>query len=103
MSYRDANISHCRHLSLLLCLLRYSFSFISFNWYSRSGQITYRTAFISAALTYGIVVYKTWRAKQKIGAKYPGSIVGLLSDENVQYLGTFYLYLGLRPPHFRLK
>lgn len=57
------------------------------NWYSRFGQFTYRTAFISAALTYGIVVYKTWRARQKVGAKYPGSLVGLLSDENVQYLG----------------
>jgi transmembrane protein 33 len=51
------------------------------------AQFTYRTSFVSAALTYGIVVYKTWRARQKVGAKYPGGAVGLLSDENVQYLG----------------
>lgn len=74
------------HLTLLICLARYSLSWLSMNWYSRMGQLTYRTAFISAALTYGIVVYKTWRARQKVGAKYPGSLVGLLSDENVQYL-----------------
>lgn len=54
------------------------------------AQFSYRLAFISAALTYGIVVYKTFRARQKVGAKYPSSILGLASDENVQYLGTYY-------------
>lgn len=87
----NADVYHFRHLSLLLCLFRYSFSWISFNWHSRWGQFTYRTAFISAALTYGIVVYKTWRARQKVGAKYPGGFIGLLSDENVQYLGMFFV------------
>ncbi|KAK7750862.1 Transmembrane nucleoporin [Diatrype stigma] len=81
------------HLIFLSCLFRYSFSWISFNWSSRLGQFTYRTAFISAALTYGIVVYKTWRARQKVGAKYPGSIIGLLSDENIQYLAMALVWL----------
>jgi len=51
------------------------------------AQFCYRFAFLSAAATYGIVVYKTLRARQKTGAKQPGSVLGYLSDENVQYLG----------------
>ncbi|KAI0132802.1 hypothetical protein BJ170DRAFT_592744 [Xylariales sp. AK1849] len=74
------------HLVLLLCIFRYSLSWIRLNYYTKMARFSYRTAFIAAALTYGIVVYKTWRARQKVGAKYPGGAVGLLSDENVQYL-----------------
>ncbi|KAL7627772.1 Transmembrane nucleoporin [Parahypoxylon ruwenzoriense] len=74
------------HLVLLLCIFRYSISVAALNLTTGWARFTYRTAFISAALTYGIVVYKTWRARQKVGAKYPGGIVGILSDENVQYL-----------------
>ncbi|KAI1736496.1 hypothetical protein F4680DRAFT_431530 [Xylaria scruposa] len=73
------------HLVLILCIIRYSFSYITFNYYSGWAKFTYRLSFLSAALTYGIVVYKTWRARQKVGAKNPG-VVGMLSDENVQYL-----------------
>ncbi|KAI1470306.1 uncharacterized protein F4812DRAFT_456310 [Daldinia caldariorum] len=80
------------HLVLLLCITRYFFSFISFNSTSRWARFSYRTAFISAAVTYGIVVYKTWRARQKVGAKNPG-ILGLLSDENVQYLAMALVWL----------
>ncbi|KAI8949742.1 hypothetical protein F4801DRAFT_552080 [Xylaria longipes] len=74
------------HLVLILCIIRYSLSYITFNYYSGWARFTYRLSFLSAALTYGIVVYKTWRARQKVGAKYPGGVVGILSDENVQYL-----------------
>ncbi|KAK7928264.1 Nucleoporin [Apiospora marii] len=75
------------HLVLLLCIFRYSLSYIRMNYYARMAQFSYRTAFVAAAITYGIVVYKTWRARQKVGAKYPaGGPIGLLSDENVQYL-----------------
>ncbi|KAI1334468.1 hypothetical protein F5Y15DRAFT_290357 [Xylariaceae sp. FL0016] len=81
------------HLVLLLCISRYAISYLTFNYYSRMAQITYRLAFISAALTYGIVVYKTWRARQKVGAKYPGGAIGLLSDENVQYLAMALVWL----------
>lgn len=73
------------HLVLILCIFRYFFSYITFNFYSGWARFTYRLSFLSAALTYGIVVYKTWRARQKVGATNPGAI-GLLADENVQYL-----------------
>jgi hypothetical protein len=56
------------------------------NYYGGMAQFCYRFAFLSAAATYGIVVYKTWRARQKTGAKQPGGALGYLSDENVQYL-----------------
>ncbi|KAI1175385.1 hypothetical protein F4777DRAFT_331794 [Nemania sp. FL0916] len=81
------------HLVLILCIFRYLLSFITFNYYSGWARFTYRLSFISAALTYGIVVYKTWRARQKVGAKYPGGIVGVLSDENVQYLALALVWL----------
>lgn len=58
------------------------------NYYGGMAQFCYRLAFISAAGTYGIVVYKTWRARQKTGAKQPGGPLGYLADENVQYLRT---------------
>ncbi|KAK4227170.1 nucleoporin POM33 [Podospora fimiseda] len=74
------------HAVLILCITRYAFSWIRFNFYSRMAQFCYRLAFISAASTYGIVVYKTWRARQKTGAKQPGGALGYLSDENIQYL-----------------
>ncbi|KAI0485260.1 hypothetical protein GGR56DRAFT_617448 [Xylariaceae sp. FL0804] len=81
------------HLVLLLCILRYSISYITFNFQSRWARFSYRTAFISAALTYGIVVYKTWRARQKVGAKGPGGPMGVVSDENVQYLAMALVWL----------
>ncbi|KAK4150148.1 hypothetical protein C8A00DRAFT_37239 [Chaetomidium leptoderma] len=74
------------HALLLFCIFRYSFSWIRMNYYGGMAQFCYRFAFLSAAGTYGIVVYKTWRARQKTGAKQPGGVVGYLADENVQYL-----------------
>lgn len=57
------------------------------NYYSRMAQFSYRLAFIAAALTYGIVVYKTLRARAKSGLKLTPQVAGsLLADENVQYL-----------------
>ncbi|KAI0016398.1 hypothetical protein F4780DRAFT_759645 [Xylariomycetidae sp. FL0641] len=81
------------HLVLLMCTFRYLLSYITVNYYSRMARFSYRVAFISAAVTYGIVVYKTWRARQKVGAKYPGGVVGMLSDENVQYLVMALIWL----------
>lgn len=74
------------HVTLLLCTLRYSLSYITFRFYSRWARFSYRTAFVAAAATYGIVVYKGYRARAKSG-KGQGSPVALLGDENVQYLG----------------
>ncbi|KAK9776817.1 hypothetical protein AB5N19_10695 [Seiridium cardinale] len=81
------------HLVLLLCMLRYSLSWIRFNYYSKTAQTCYRLSFVAAALTYGIVIYKTFRARQKIGAKNPGGAVGLLADENVQYFAMALVWL----------
>ncbi|KAI0534030.1 hypothetical protein GGR58DRAFT_484405 [Xylaria digitata] len=81
------------HLVLMLCIFRYTLSYITFNYYSGWARFTYRVSFLSAALTYGIVVYKTWRARQKVGAKHPGGVIGLLSEENVQYLAVALVWL----------
>ena len=72
---------------LLLCVFRYSLSYITFNYYSRWAQVSYRLAFVSAAATYGIVVYKAYRARLRAGGKQQGAVM-LASDENVQYLRT---------------
>ncbi|KAJ4300096.1 Transmembrane nucleoporin [Collariella sp. IMI 366227] len=74
------------HAALLFCIVRYAFSWMRMNYYGGFAVFCYRTAFISAAATYGIVVYKTWRARQKTPAKQPGGAMSYLSDENVQYL-----------------
>lgn len=59
------------------------------NYYTRMAQFSYRLAFIAAAVTYGIVVYKTLRARARAGMTLtPQVAVSLLADENVQYLGT---------------
>lgn len=76
----------CGHVTLLLCTFRYAISYILFNTASRWAQFSYRTAFIAAAATYGIVVFKGFRARQKSG-KAQSSPLALAADENVQYLG----------------
>jgi len=72
------------HVTLLFSALRYGLSYIFLNYYSRMARFSYRLAFLSAGVTYGIVVYKGFRARQKQG-KSTGAIA-LLGDENVQYL-----------------
>ncbi|EKD19621.1 uncharacterized protein L3040_002036 [Drepanopeziza brunnea f. sp. 'multigermtubi'] len=81
------------HVSLLFCIVRYGFSYISFNYYSRWGRFSYRTAFVSAAVTYGIVVYKAFRARSRAGSKPQGSALSLAADENVQYLAMALVWL----------
>lgn len=76
------------HLTLILTTIRYGFSWLRMNYYGGMAQFSYRTSFVAAALTYGIVVYKTQRARAKSGTRAPGGYIGLLADENVQYLGT---------------
>ena len=75
------------HVTLLLCTLRYGISYITFHPNSRWARFSYRTAFVAAAATYGIVVFKGYRARQKSG-KGQGSPMALLGDENVQYLSA---------------
>ena len=55
------------------------------NFYSRWARFSYRTAFIAAAFTYGIVVYKSVRARSR--SRQQISPYGMAGDENVQYLG----------------
>lgn len=74
------------HLTLLFCSLRYSLSYITFNYYSRWARVSYRTAFVAAAATYGIVVYKAYRARSRSGSRQQPGALALLGDENVQYL-----------------
>ncbi|KAL1840076.1 hypothetical protein VTJ49DRAFT_811 [Mycothermus thermophilus] len=72
------------HALLLFCVVRYGFSWLRMNYYGGMAQFCYRFAFLAAAWTYGIVVYKTLRARQRTG----GSDKPLHEDENVQYLGA---------------
>ncbi|WYZ46002.1 hypothetical protein EsH8_IX_000227 [Colletotrichum jinshuiense] len=81
------------HLTLIFAVIRYGFSYVTFNYYSRIARFSYRLTFLSAALTYGIVVYKTLRARSKAGAKAPPGGLALLADENVQYLGMSLVWL----------
>jgi len=76
----------CGHVTLLLCTVRYGLSYITFNYYSRWAQFSYRTAFIAAAATYGIVVYKAYRARVRAGKANQQGMISLAADENVQYL-----------------
>lgn len=86
------------HVTLLLTTLRYSLSYITLNYYSRWAQFSYRTAFVAAAATYGIVVFKGYRARAKSG-KGQGSPLALAGDENVQYLGQSCMLGVLRRLH----
>jgi len=82
------------HVTLLLATLRYSLSYLTFNYYSRWASFTYRVAFLSACVTYGIVVYKAYRARMRAGKQ--GGVVALAADENVQYLVMALIWLFSR-------
>ena len=75
------------HVTLLFCTLRYGLSYMTFNFYSGWARFSYRTAFVAAAATYGIVVYKAFRARARAGKSQQGGALALAGDENVQYLG----------------
>ncbi|KAI6715711.1 hypothetical protein PZA11_001965 [Diplocarpon coronariae] len=81
------------HLTLLFTIVRYALSYMTFNYYSRWARFSYRTAFVSAAVTYGIVVYKAFRARSRAGSKAQGSPLSLAADENVQYLAMALVWL----------
>lgn len=82
------------HLTLLFTTLRYGLSYITFHPYSRWARFSYRTAFVAAAVTYGIVVYKAFRARARAGGRQQGGALAFVADENVQYLGMLFLALG---------
>lgn len=62
-------------------------SWIRTHWWTKTAQFYYRTAFVSAIVTYAIVVYKVMRPRIKAGLTLtPQYAISLLADENVQYL-----------------
>ncbi|PNS16984.1 hypothetical protein CAC42_4948 [Sphaceloma murrayae] len=73
------------HVTLLLSTLRYVLSYITFNSLSRWSRFSYRTAFVAAITTYGIVVYKSTKARLR-GGRGIGGPLAIIGDENVQYL-----------------
>jgi len=81
------------HVTLLFCTLRYGLSYITLNYYSNWAKFTYRTAFIAAAATYGIVVYKAYFARIRAGRVKPLEVAG---DENFQYLVMALIWLVSR-------
>jgi len=74
------------HVLMIATTVRYSLSLLRFNMYGGMARFSYRLSFVAAAVTYGIVVYKGWRSRAKMGAKQPTGMVGYLADENIQYL-----------------
>lgn len=83
------------HVTLLLSTLRYGLSYITFNYNSKWATFSYRTAFLSACVTYGIVVYKAYRARMRAGKQ--SGLFALATDENVQYLGKFHQHVWPLP------
>ncbi len=87
------------HLTLLATTLRYTLAIVKFNANTRTAAFAYRLAFLSAAATYGIVVYKAYRARMRAGQVPMGQqgVIKILGDENVQYLRKFILKSPHRP------
>lgn len=56
------------------------------------AQFSYRFAFVAAAATYGIVVYKSHFARGRFGGSIPAMAIKLAGDENVQYLGKYLIF-----------
>ncbi|RKF57576.1 Nucleoporin POM33 [Golovinomyces cichoracearum] len=81
------------HLSVVLSVISYYSSYLTFNFYSPKATFSYRSAFFSAAVTYGIVVYKAFRARIRSTGSFTLSPLTILSDENVQYLGIALVWL----------
>ncbi|KAF9894976.1 hypothetical protein FE257_004600 [Aspergillus nanangensis] len=84
------------HVTLLISVFRYLLSYVTFNYYSSTAQASYRLAFLSAAVTYGIVVYKGHIARGRLQGSIPNIAVKLAGDENVQYLCMALVWLYSR-------
>ncbi|PLB46041.1 endoplasmic reticulum protein [Aspergillus steynii IBT 23096] len=84
------------HVTLLISVFRYFLSYLTFNYYSSTAQAAYRLAFVAAAATYGIVVYKGHIARGRLQGSAPSIVLKLAGDENVQYLGMALVWLYSR-------
>jgi len=69
---------------MLFFTFRYGLYYITMKTARRWAGFSYHTAFASALVTYGIVVYKGYRARVRQGK--PTGPAALIQDENVQYL-----------------
>ncbi|KAI6244941.1 Nucleoporin [Erysiphe necator] len=83
------------HLTLLLSIMSYGFSYITFNYYSPKAIFSYRTAFLSAALTYGIVVYKAFRARARATVYYPSNTIS--NTNNLPAMALVWLWSSQYP------
>ncbi|KAK6362346.1 hypothetical protein TWF730_006040 [Orbilia blumenaviensis] len=94
------------HFLLLLSTLRYTVSFVKFNTSTTAAQLSYRLGFLSCAVTYGIVVYKAYRARIKqAGTNRPAlqqHLIAMTGDENVQYLFMALIWLFTTPIYLAL-
>lgn len=92
------------HFTLLLTTFRYALAAIKFSTNTRVASACYRLGFLSAAVTYGIVVYKAYRPRVRNG-QLPGGQAGVmkvLADENVQYLFMALIWLYSKPIFYAL-
>jgi len=92
------------HFTLLLTTFRYALAAIKFSTNTRVASVCYRLGFLSAAVTYGIVVYKAYRPRVRNG-QLPGGQAGVLKvlgDENVQYLFMALIWLYSKPIFYAL-
>lgn len=78
-----------RHTTLLLSTAGYTIAIMKFGPVSGVAGFCYRLAFLSAAVTYGIVVFKPYRLRMQNGggAKLQKQVLSLLGDDNVPYFG----------------
>ncbi|WEW57151.1 Transmembrane nucleoporin [Emydomyces testavorans] len=84
------------HLTLVLAVFRYLLSAATFNPSSGMAQASYRFAFVAAAATYGIVIYKSHIARGDLKGSVPAIATKLAGDENVQYLLIALVWLYAR-------
>lgn|ERR1700761_6954380 len=75
------------HVSMLFFTFRYGLYYITLKSNLTWAKFSYRIAFWSAVVTYGIVVYKGYRARVRQGK--PTHPMALIADENIQYLRTY--------------
>jgi transmembrane protein 33 len=84
------------HVSMLFFTFRYGLYYLTLKSGTKWAGFSYRVAFWSAVMTYGIVVYKGYRARVRQGK--PTHPMALIADENVQYLrklSSSFTYLTL--------
>ncbi|KAK9241343.1 hypothetical protein V1525DRAFT_7313 [Lipomyces kononenkoae] len=78
------------HVFVLLGVFFYALSTIRFSPGTRWGRFWYRETFVSVIVTYGIVLYRTYKSSSP-------TTTALLRDDNVQYMIIALLWLISKP------